>query len=364
MAQGNIFDIVTAEAIAAYYDKLKSNSIPYMGAGLFPAKKKQGLRLEWIRGYESLPIMLQPSAFDAKPLLRDRGGISMENIKMPFFRESARIGEEERQQLLQFKSEFHGAYADAILEKIFDDVTGLVESAEVNAEVMRMGLLGNDGKFTIATPNPDGQAVSYDYDYGSVAWAAKNKTALTGTAAWSDHTNSNPINDLMDAKRKAQKIGKDITRAIIGYDTMRDICENANVKASFFAGNYAGSPLNTVNYANDNAIIAHVSALTGIRIAMYEKTYKDFYGYVKNFFPAQGYIALFGEGNLGNTWYGTTPEEADLMAGNSDAQCRLVNNGVAICTKKESLPVNVITWVSEIVLPSYEKMDDVYAITY
>ena len=98
----SIFDMITAQALASYYETLESNRIPFLGEGLFPADKKMGLKLEWIKGYDNLPVALQPSAFDAKPLLRDRGGVSMESTRMPFFREAMRLGEEDRQQLLMF----------------------------------------------------------------------------------------------------------------------------------------------------------------------------------------------------------------------------------------------------------------------
>ena len=61
----NLRDIFTAEAIAANWTETASNSIPYYGAGLFPARKKAGLDLKWIRGNKGLPVSLAPSAFDA-----------------------------------------------------------------------------------------------------------------------------------------------------------------------------------------------------------------------------------------------------------------------------------------------------------
>ena len=63
---------------------------------------------------------------------------------------------------------------------------------------------------------------------------------------------------------------------------------------------------------------------------------------------------------VGNTWFGTTPEEYDLMSGNSSASVSVVANGVAITTVKEPHPVNVFTVVDAIMLPSFERMDDIY----
>ena len=89
--------------------------------------------------------------------------------------------------------------------------------------------------------------------------------------------------------------------------------------------------------------------------------YKDEAGVDKQFYP-DNYVTFLPTGTLGNTWYGTTPEEADLMGGNKDADVSIVNTGIAILTKKESLPVNLITSVSEIVLPSFERMGDVFVL--
>lgn len=56
--------------------------------------------------------------------------------------------------------------------------------------------------------------------------------------------------------------------------------------------------------------------------------------------------------------YGTTPEEADLR-GASSAEVSIVNTGVAITRILQEHPVNINTFASEIVLPSFERMDEV-----
>ncbi len=94
----NLRDVFTAEAIAANWTETASNSIPYYGAGLFPARKKAGLDLKWIRGNKGLPVSLAPSAFDAKSTFRDRIGVSISKTQMAFFRESMLITEEDEQE--------------------------------------------------------------------------------------------------------------------------------------------------------------------------------------------------------------------------------------------------------------------------
>ena len=95
-----------------------------------------------------------------------------------------------------------------------------------------------------------------------------------------------------------------------------------------------------------------------IYIAHYaDKQYRD-ESKVAHAFVPNGYVCLIPDGALGSTWYGTTPEEADLQ-GASGAEVSIVNTGVAITRILQEHPVNINTFASEIVLPSFERMDEV-----
>ena len=98
----SLYELVQAPIIAAYWEELASNRIPYLGTSLFPLRKMVGLKLDWIKGKDNLPIMLAPSAFDTFLMLRDRGGVETLGMKMLFFRKTMRIKKKDRQQLLQF----------------------------------------------------------------------------------------------------------------------------------------------------------------------------------------------------------------------------------------------------------------------
>ena len=70
---------------------------------------------------------------------------------------------------------------------------------------------------------------------------------------------------------------------------------------------------------------------------------------------------MLPNGAIGKTWYGTTPEERTL-AGSGQANVAIVNTGVSVSVTITSDPVNTKTTVSEIVLPSFERMDECYAL--
>lgn len=358
--ENNIFDMVSARAFGVYWEKLVSNQVPFLGAGLFPNLKKKGLTLEWIVGEDNLPVMLQPSAFDAKPMIRDRGGVGNEAMRMPFFREAMHIKEEDRQQLLEFEARNNTPYLQTIVGKIFDDTANLVQSAEINAEVMRMGIL-TKGAFTIASANNSGQAVTLDYNYDpNGKWDAKNNTTLVGNAKWSDHANSNPVQDIIDLKRQASARGINLTRMIIGPTTWLHLVANEKIKLGIVP--LAAAAANVV--LTDSQIKTFIESMTGIRIAVYDKMYKDLDGVDQSFYPTDGCATFLPGGTLGNTYFGTTPEEADLMSGRSLADVSIVNTGVAVCTEKLALPVNIINWVSAIMLPSFPNINQVFNIKF
>ena len=96
---------------------------------------------------------------------------------------------------------------------------------------------------------------------------------------------------------------------------------------------------------------------TGVTIEVYDKKYKNLSGTTTRFIPDDLFI-LIPEGDLGYTWFGTTPEEADLRS-SSIANVSVVDTGVAITTTEVADPVTVDTKVSQVTLPSFEAADKI-----
>lgn len=344
----------TPAAIAANWTEVASNMEPYIGSGLFPAKKKAGLDLSWLKGSRGLPVSLMPSAFDAKATFRDRIGFDKLETEMPFFREGFKIKEKDRQELLRAQ-DVNDPYASAVVAKVFDDANELIAGANVVPERMIMQLLfPADGNVGIAI-KANGVDYTYDYDPGDV-WKTTNYTALTSTDTWDKPTSADPFKafkTVKDAIRKAH--GTEPVIAIMNTTTF-----NLMAKCDAIKNRYLSTSGIALGYLTDAEVKSVVKATSGIDIVVYDKMYKDESGTAKSFVP-DNYVALVPSGALGSTWYGTTPEEADLM-GKSDAQVSIVNTGVAITVTHQDHPVNINTFASEIVLPSYERMDEVAVI--
>lgn len=347
----SIMDLVSAKALTTYWQETVSNRIPYLGEGLFPAKKKMGLDLAWIKGYKGLPIALKPSHFDTKATVRDRIGVKKIETEMPFFREAMTIKERDRQELLRFRENDNQNLYSSIINEIFDDRAQLIEGALIQSERMRMQLLVTGG-ISIVANNVD---YTYNYDVDG-DWQNNNYEELSGTSLWTDTTNSTPLEDIREMQQKIVDLtGVKPTRAIMTQKTFNYLLQNKSIKIAI-------NPLaNGANLVREAELKSLLLSELGLSVAVYDKKFKDETGATKNFYP-DGYITLLPASTLGNTYYGTTPEEADLQSANFNGDVSIVETGVAVTTINIPHPVNKETIVSEIVLPSFERMNEVATI--
>ena len=343
----NFIDYVTAKAQALYYNELlaKKSEVPFLGDELFPARKKQGLNLEYIKGMKKGAQVLPLSAFDAKVLKLSRYGYMTVSQKMPFFKGSLDIDEELRQKLLMI-GESQTQYLQEALRKLFDDSNRLIEAAAVTRERMKMQML-TTGQISIAS---NGQG--YLFDYGLEEYQKP-----TATKAWSDPT-ADIIGDIIEYQdTMVERTGVKPTRLIMRTKVFRNLMKNDYIKNAIYV--FAQGKVNV----NENAVRQFLNQEAGITsIALYDKVYTDEDG-VTQFFIPDDVAVLIPEGNIGYTWFGTTPEEADLLGSNAtSAQVAIVDTGVAITVTKETDPVRTVTKVSEITLPSGENMDKIVII--
>lgn len=350
----DIRELLSPAAIAANWNEVYSNQIPYLGEAFFPRAKKAGLDLSWFKGSKGLPISLMPSAFDAQATFRDRIGIEKLETEMPFFREGFKIKEKDRQELLRV-SEANDPYAEAIISRLYDDANELIAGADVVAERMRMQLLfPANGNLGIAI-KANGVDYTYDYDpaVGGVKhWKTNNYTALSGNALWTATNTADPFTDIETVKNNViARTGVELTTLVMNSTTFNLFAKMDAVKNRFLST--VGI---TTGYITKNDVLTVLRDVLGVEVAVYDKMYRDESKVAHKFVP-DGYVALVPDGALGKTMMGTTPEEADGAA--APMSVAIVNTGVAVSRIVEPHPVNVNTIVSEIVLPTYERADEV-----
>ena len=349
----NLGEILTPKAVAISWNETAPTRTAYLGEGLFPAKKKMGLDLSWIKGYKGLPVSLMPSNFDAKPTVRDRIGVTKIDSEMAFFREAMLIKEKDEQEIMNIQDS-DSPYAEEVLNRIFDDTNTLIEGALVVPERMRMQLLSSQGspKITISANN---LTYSYNYDPNN-EFSTNNYLELASTDKWTDFANSNPMEDIRTAQDKIEeRTGVRPSVAIMSRRTFNYLLQNEKIKSGILIQNIASNIFMT-----DGILKAFLQEQLGISIIIYNKKFKTENGTTSNFYP-DDMCTLIPDGFLGSTWFGTTPEERTGMQ--SGMEVSIVNTGIAIAISRPNIiPLRTETIASEIVLPSFERMDECFVI--
>jgi hypothetical protein len=338
----SIFELVTSDAITAYWETVASNNIAYLGEELFPSQQKLGLDVKWIKGAHGLPVVLRPSAYDVAAKKRDRIGFEKLHMQMPYFKESTYIDEEFRQELNMVLESGNQAYIDSVMTQVFNDEENLLEGAAAQRERIRMMAL-TTGAVSISANGQD-----YDYDYGI---PEENKVDVTKAGkAWSDAdaTIVDDIRTLQDAIEDTTGVRP--SRAVCSRKTFGYIRRNNEIRQAI-NGSDATSPV------SDSKVISYLKDELGLTIVVYAKKYIDESG-KENAYVADDLFVMFPDGNLGTGWFGTTPEQSDLLSGTA-ANVSITDVGVAVTTSKKIDPVNVETKVSMIYLPSFETANSV-----
>lgn len=349
-----IRDAFSAKAVAAYHKNVSSNQQPYLGKAYFPADKKMGLDLKWIKTSKGLAVSLAPTTFDTKATIRSRSGFSIDNTEMAFFREQMQVSERDEQEILRVKDS-NDPYAADVIKRIYDDVQTLVAGADVVPERMIWQLLAPETGSPSISISANGATYAYNYDPDGT-FKANNFVKLLGLSMWSQTETADPLGDVRGAQDAIEALtGVKPELLIVSKKTMGYLVQCAKIKSAILAQNATANIFMT-----ENRVKQLFLEELQVTIIVYSKMYKDESGNAHTFYP-DDMATLMPARPLGKTWYGTTPEERRLLADPTD-DVAIVNTGVTIAVDVTKNPVNTNTTVSEIVLPSFEGMDEVYVL--
>lgn len=356
----NLSDIFNSASVALNRTEVESNRIPFLGEAFFPSRKKMGLDLKWIKVHKGLGVALKPSTFDAIPTIRSRGGAKLTQEQMPFFRESMIIKESDMMELSRI-ADSNDPYVQPVLDSIYDDTNTLIDGADISVEKMRMQLLApEDGDLKISIGAADNTIYNYDYDPDDT-WKGKHFVEELAGSTWDNPTTAKPLTDIRKGIQYLASIGY-TGATILGNSTTFDyLLECDQIKNALIS--ITGQ---TIGFLDTETVEEVIRRKLKLDWLSYDKMYTDYDGTEKKFYP-DNYITIIGNAQLGNTWYGTTPEEltAQSFVGNPNppADITVLERGVAIAVQTEYKPsTTVTTTASQIVLPSFEGMDSIYVI--
>lgn len=338
-----IFDLVTSKNITTYWETMTKDRQPFLGETLFPNQKKLGLDLKWIKGSSGIPVVLKPSAFDANAVPRTRIGFDQLSADMPFFKESLPINETLRQQLNMLLGGNNPEYVKVVLDRIFNDNMALLEAAAVRREQMRMMAL-TTGAISIKA---NGQDLEFDYGMPSTH-------KVDAATAWSN-SSADIGADIMKGQDTIEAdTGVRPTRAVCGRKVWNEMLKNEIFKKSIYVLSQGQATL------TDNDLKKYLMDKYNLEVLVYSKQYKNDAGTPTKYVPDDVFV-LFPTGDLGYTWFGTTPEESDLLTSRL-ARVSITDTGVAVTTMEKPDPVTIEVKATMITLPSFEMADQVYII--
>ena len=348
-------DLYTAQHVSANFISQENlNQHPPLGRGLFPARQKAGLDLSWIFGSKGLGVSLMPSAFDAKSTLRGRIPVSMTKTQMPFYRESMLISEKDEQEIMRAESSAD-PFAQSVIDHIFDDATTLIQGANIVPERMIMQLLCPKGGNMGIDIQANNIVHRYNYD-DTGEWKNGHYMQLSGTSLWSSSATCDPVQDLEDAiEAQESAAGERPSVALMSGKTFGYLRKSEAIQKGLLASN----PMAEVRMT-EKRVRGYLLEELGLSIIVYTDKYRDEHQVTHNYF-GDDIVMLMPSGGLGTTWYGITPEQRTLIM-DPAANVRVVNTGVAVAVTYTNDPVNTQTTVSEIVLPSFERRNDCYAL--
>lgn len=334
-----IFDLVKAQELVAYWENMIQDRPPMLGEELWPNDQKLGMDLSWLKGASGLPVVLKPSAFDVNAIPRARMGFDKLSAEMPFFKESLYVDEKLRQDLNMAMETGNQAYIRIIVDKIFNDEVVLLEAAAARREQMRFAILST-GSLTITA---NGQ--SYSYDYGVPTGHKPTVTTSWSTATADIATDIRTYQDTVE-----DKTGVRPTRAICSRKTWGYMLKNTNFRNGIL-GNNSGVAV------TDAQLYTYLRDTLDMDVVVYTKRFKDDTGTSTKYMPDDIFVMLPPTA-LGKGWFGTTPEQSDLMSSKA-ANVAIVDTGVAVTTIEHADPVTVETKVTQLYLPDFPTADQI-----
>lgn len=335
---------VSTAATVAYFGEVYPEQ-PTVARVLFPARRKTSLELSMIKGTRGVIPSLAPSAFDVKSTLRSRGQIELTKTQMPYFKEGIPFTEEDQMQVNLYGENMR----EEVLARFYDDAATLIKAAEIVSERMAFQLLfPADGLPKISFAE---NGATYAYTYGNAAWTAGHFTQLTGNDFWTATTTADPMKNINTVCQNLRaNYGSTIRYLIMNSVTFGLMASTDAMKARFIG--------RSLNFAlSDNDVREVVRREAGLEIVLVDETYVDTDGTSHKYVP-DGYVSFVPGGALGATYRAVTPAEARLR-GNSNAEVTVTESGIAVSREVLGDPVLETIIVSQIVLPTFERMDEV-----
>ncbi|MGU8438963.1 major capsid protein [Clostridium perfringens] len=327
-----IDELFNTKELLNYYRVKKQPAM--LGDILFPARKIQDIKFDMITGANGLPVSASIHAFDTETELASREVLQKGAAELALIKRKIAIGERE---IIAINNPRMDSEQKALVMGLFKDGDKMVESVQTRIEAMRMELLSS-GKINV---KENGVSITLDYSV-----PAGNKKSFN----WSDASTAKPLEDiktLADAVEDAS--GTKPTRILTSSKVLNKILACESVKKAIFGVNFD-------KIATRKDLNSLLESMELPQVAVYNAKYKvqnaNGKYTTKRYFP-ENILSMFAENALGETIYGLTAEEIELLGSNKMEEAKMVGN-IFVGVEKEGDPVRRYTKAVATALPTLE----------
>lgn len=339
-------DFINSKNITLYMKELPTEQS--VDKALFPSVKQLGTTLEFAKGAKKKAVALRMSTFDVAAKSRAlSASLDVEKKEIPFFKESLPLKESDRRNLINAANSNNENLVKALAGQVFENYANLIEGANIVAKRMRCELI-QKGQLNITTD--DGDIV---VDYGVPAEHRNDNVDPKWNVASTDI--------VADIKKFQKAITDDgytkpdtllMTQKTFADTIMANTAITAHLKSGANVKNLILNEQDYINFLKDRMGLSVIFLENSTFIPAEGKSAQRYY--------LDGYVTLMSGTTLGKTVYGTTPEEWDKLYGSSKLDTEIHDLAIAITTMVKEDPVSVDTKVSQLVIPSFERADEVY----
>lgn len=326
---------------AVLRDYLKERKLPtFLGAILFPEDKVQDIDLAYIKGANNNPVSASVHSFDTETEIASRDSQYMVKERLALIKRKIRMGEE---LLIKLKTPRTSQELEKAKQMVFNDAEKMFLAVKTRVEAMRMEVL-TTGKIVV---DENGAKITVDY-----GMPTDNIKTLAGTSLWTD-PDSDPIKDIINwMDGLITTSGVKATRALTSNVVLSNLISHGKVR-KYILG--TESKMLTKTVLNDFFVANDLP-----KVATYDDRYrvqgKDGKYTTKRYFDENKFV-MFGDGTLGESIYGLTPEEVELQG--KDGFDISENDKVIIQIYSTQDPVSHWTKAVATCLPTFPSANEV-----
>lgn len=358
-------DTYSAEGFKYWFenDETIQNRTPHTSERYFANDNTDEDNIAFLVEDRKLTRIASLGAIDMPTPFRSYNGVETRKMGFPYFLEGWHSVQEETRRIARIMKNSTGNPTEqAVKREVLrlyrrtdEIITGMLDVAEV----MRMQMLQNCAFMLQNAEQQGGHLYDlYNYDIDGT-WARDHIEVLSGTDAWSDTTNSDPIADLIRYDRLMKLKGKSLVAIMGSTATLNNLFMNEKIKnyAPFVSG--VGASYILTNADVERIIETRIGHK--ISIVFNDEQYVGWDDTI-NTYMHPNTVILIGDDYLGTTWNGMTYEEAAniVHGGNAYKSQARLNNGIVVSDYIKPDPDEKVFRITRACIPSFEGMNAVY----